>query len=492
MSTLPRNLYTAAQVRELDRRTIEDRGVPGYELMTRAGAFAAQAIARRWPGRPLLVVCGAGNNAGDGYVVAARCLVAGGRAEVVALVDPTKLKGDAATAWQDYLAAGGVVTPWSGELRPEPGAVIVDALLGTGLDRDVGGEFGRAVMAINESGRPVAALDLPSGLHADAGRVMGVAVRAELTTTFVGMKSGLLIGQGPDLAGTVLYDDLGAPEDVFGELTPAAIRLTGQDLARGLPTRPRDAHKGLFGHALIIGGGPGMPGAARLAGQAALRAGAGLVTVATIDDHVPAIAAGCPELMCRGVSRPRELAPLLERATVVAIGPGLAREGWSRAMFDAAFDADTPLIVDADGLNLLAEAPRTRSDWLLTPHPGEAARLLACSTGDIQADRLAAFARLVERYEAAIVLKGAGSLVGGPGEPPRLCGFGNPGMAVAGMGDILTGVVAGLAAQLGDLPAAARLGVLAHALAGDDAARNGQRGLMATDLLRPLRRLLNP
>jgi NAD(P)H-hydrate epimerase len=492
VTALPTRLYTAAQVRELDRRTIEDHGVPGYELMQRAGRFAYGALARRWPGRPLVVVCGAGNNAGDGYVVAAQALAAGVGAEVVAVIDPGRLRGDAATACRDFLAAGGKTRPWDGRLGAPAGAVLVDGLLGTGLDRTVEGEFANAVHAINDTGLPVMALDLPSGLHADTGRVMGVAVRASLTTTFVGMKTGLLMGQGPDHAGVILYDDLGAPEAVFEGLEPAARRLLAAELTRGLRPRPRDAHKGLFGHALVIGGGPGMPGAARLAGQAALRAGAGLVTVATVDAHVPAIVAGCPELMCRGVSRPRDLEPLLDRATVVAVGPGLGRGDWSRAVFDLAFDSALPLIVDADGLNLLAEMPRPRQDWLLTPHPGEAARLLGTDTASIQADRLAAFRSLSERYGAGVVLKGAGSLVGSPGRPPWLCGFGNPGMAVAGMGDILTGVVAGLAAQLGDLGAAARLGVLAHALAGDDAARAGARGLMASDLLEPLRRLVNP
>jgi hydroxyethylthiazole kinase-like uncharacterized protein yjeF len=492
VTALPTRLYTAAQVRELDRRTIEDHGVPGYELMQRAGRFAWGALARRWPGRPLVVVCGAGNNAGDGYVVATRSLAAGVQVEVIAAVDPERLRGDALTACRDYLAAGGSVKSWDGRLHAPGGAVLVDGLLGTGLDRAVEGEFAGVVEAMNATDLPILALDLPSGLHADTGRVMGVAVRASLTTTFVGMKTGLLMGQGPERAGVILYDDLGAPGEVFEGIAPAAVRLLGAELARGLKPRPRDAHKGLFGHALVIGGGPGMPGAARLAGQAALRVGAGLVTVATVDEHVPAIAGGCPELMCRGVSRPRDLEPLLERATVVAVGPGLAREDWSRAVFEQALGSGLPLIVDADGLNLLAENPRRRDDWLLTPHPGEAARLLDVDTAAIQADRLAAFRELTERYGASAVLKGAGSLVGAPGGPPWLCGFGNPGMAVAGMGDILTGVIAGLAAQLGDLPLAGRLGVLAHALAGDDAAGAGQRGMVASDLLEPLRRLVNP
>ena len=285
MSTLPRNLYTAAQVRELDRRTIEDRGVPGYELMTRAGAFAAQAIARRWPGRPLLVVCGAGNNAGDGYVVAARCLVAGGRAEVVALVDPTKLKGDAATAWQDYLAAGGVVTPWSGELRPEPGAVIVDALLGTGLDRPVEGRYRAAIEALNRHPAPLLAVDVPSGLHADTGAILGVAAQAACTLTFIGRKRGLYTGAGGQYAGSVEFADLAVPPDIYATQRAAVELVARPPLEQLLAPRRRDAHKGDFGHLLVVGGNAGMCGAARLAAEAAARCGGGLVSVDEIHDY---------------------------------------------------------------------------------------------------------------------------------------------------------------------------------------------------------------
>lgn len=490
MRNLPEKLYSAASVRELDRRAIEDHGIEGYELMTRAGRFAFDLLAERWPEGPVTAVCGAGNNAGDGYVIARLARQAGRPTVVLALVDPGKLGGDAARAMKDYRDAGGEIRPWEGGLPEAPG-LVVDALLGTGIDRNVEGRFAEAVEAINASGAPVLAVDIPSGLHADTGRVMGVAVGADLTPTFIGLKAGLLTGRGPALAGELRYGSLNVPEAIFEGVAHKALRLRPTLLAEALPRRPRDAHKGLFGHVLVIGGGPGMPGAARMAGEAALRAGAGLVTVATLPEHVPAVAAGRPELMCRGIEDAMDLEPLLERATVVALGPGLGLAAWSKRVFEAASAAGLPTVLDADGLNLLAESPDSRADRVITPHPGEAARLLGTGTGEVQADRFAAVDALAERYGSVAVLKGAGSLVRAPGGETWLCDRGNPGMAVAGMGDVLTGLIAGVAAQCGDLVLAARVGVLLHALAGDQAAAEGERGMIAGDLFPPLRRLVN-
>ena len=491
MGTLPGKLFLAKQVRALDEHIIKDIGVPGYELMNRAARASIDALQGRWPDGRLLVVCGAGNNAGDGYVVARLALEAGRAAEVCALVDPDKLGGDAATAYRDYVAAGGVVTQWQGQLQADD-AVIVDGLLGTGLDRTVAGVFADAVEAINQCGRPVIALDIPSGLNADTGCVMGVAVSADLTITFVGLKVGLLTGRGPALTGTLVFDGLGAPADIFDIEKPSARRLTDSLVQECLPRRPRDAHKGLSGHVLIIGGGPGMAGAARLAGESALRAGAGLVSVATLEEHVTAIIGDRPELMARGVSDESDLQPLIDRADVIAIGPGLAQTEWSQRMLSIALASDLPLVADADALNLLSRQPCVREDWVLTPHPGEAARLLGTSTQVIQSDRLAAAKQLSKRFGALIVLKGAGSIVRETGGASWICNHGNPGMAVAGMGDVLTGVIAGIAAQCRDLAAATRCGVLIHARAGDDAvAVAGERGLLASDLFPHIRRRLN-
>ncbi len=491
MSGLPECLYAPADVRELDRRAIEDHRVPGYTLMSRAGRGAFEAIHGRWPDRALVVVCGAGNNAGDGYVIARLALEAGIPAQVVYVVEPESLGGDAARAVADYLGRGGQAHAFENML-PGGDVVLVDALLGTGLDRDVGGRFAEAVAAINQHPAPVFAVDVPSGLNAETGQVMGVAVEAQMTATFVGMKTGLLTGRGPALCGEVVYDSLDVPPAVFDGVTVKARRITGTLLERALPPRPRDAHKGLSGHVLVIGGGVGMPGAARLAGEAALRSGAGLVSVATRPEHVAAVAAGRPELMCRGVEGAPDLADLIGRATVIAVGPGLGQSDWSRAMLGTALATDLPLVVDADALNLLAAEPTARGNWVLTPHPGEASRLLHRETASIQADRFAAVEEIAERYGAIAVLKGAGTLVAGGEGEIALCDAGNPGMAVAGMGDVLTGVIAGLIAQCGDPWLAARCGVLVHARAGDAAAEAGARGMLASDLFAAVRELANP
>jgi len=269
-------------------------------------------------------------------------------------------------------------------------------------------------------------------------------------------------------------------------------RIVEAEVAAALPRRPRAAHKGDFGRVLIIGGGVGMPGAVRLAGEAALRVGAGLVTVATAPENVVAVVAGRPELICLPLSDPSGLTSAIERADVVAIGPGLGRSEWAARALAAALECTKPLVIDADALNLIAEqAPRRRADWILTPHPGEAARLLDVQTKDVQRDRMTALSRLVERYGGTVVLKGAGTLVGAQGHIPGLCERGNPGMASAGMGDVLTGATAGVLAQCADPWAAARVAVLVHAMSGDAAARSGERGLLAGDVARELQAAVN-
>jgi NAD(P)H-hydrate epimerase len=268
--------------------------------------------------------------------------------------------------------------------------------------------------------------------------------------------------------------------------------LIGAETVRAvLPPRPRSAHKGRHGHVLVIGGGPGMGGAARLAGEAALRVGAGLVSVVAHPRSSTALV-GRPELMCTMVEQPGELTPLLARASVVAIGPGLGQDRWGRALLQAAFSSGLPAVVDADALNLLAQQAQRRDDWVLTPHPGEAARLLGSESAVVQADRLGAARELQRRYGGTVVLKGAATIVQSAGAMPAICDRGNPGMAVAGMGDVLTGVVAGIAAQCQDLALAAEAGVFVHAEAGDRAARSGERGLLAGDVLGELRGCVNP
>jgi len=479
-------------VREIDRCAIEDEGIPGYTLMTRAGAAAVHAARERYPeATRWQVVCGAGNNAGDGYVVARLAANDGIVVSVLAVADPERLQGDAATAYGDFTAEGGVVMAWDGILDADA-QLLIDGLLGSGLEREVGGEFAAAVAAINAHAAPVLALDIPTGVNGDSGEIMGCAVRADLTVTFVGLKAGLFTGEGADCSGTIVFAGLDVPEHCRPRDAARYRRIDEQMIGQALPRRARNAHKGDFGHVLIVGGGPGMPGAVRLAGEAALRGGAGLVTIATHPSYATASVASRPELMCYGVKDAALLSRLLDRATVVAFGPGLGRSNWARDMYAAVAGSDLPSVWDADALNLLAEQPAAASQRILTPHPGEAARLLGIATADVQKDRCAALALLQARYGGSVVLKGAGTLVSSASGTPWLCTAGNPGMAAAGMGDVLTGIIAALLAQGCSQETAAAVGVEVHARAGDRAARGGERGLLVSDLLAELRAVVNP
>ncbi len=480
MKSLPQELYRAEQVRELDRIAIEDRGIDGYELMNRAGQGAFRVMLERWPRvRRISILCGAGNNGGDGYVVAALARRAGLRERVWAVAPP---KSQAAIkARRAYEQAGGEIhDPANGcELNAD---VAVDALLGTGLEREVTGDYARAIDTINAHQGAVLAIDIPSGLNADTGRVLGTAVRADATVTFIGMKLGLFTGRGQALAGAVLFDDLDVPADIYSELVPAARRIRPhRDLLAGL-ARERDAHKGDCGRVVVIGGDTGMLGALQMCGVAAYRSGAGLVRVITRPAHAVAVTSGCPELLVTGSDEPAAVKRQLAGADAVAIGPGLGQGEWGKAMLSLALEWPGPLVIDADALNLLAADPVSREQWVLTPHPGEAGRLLASGGADIQSDRVAAVREIARRFGGVAVLKGSGTLVSAADDNLWLCDIGNPGMAVGGMGDVLTGVIVSLVAQGMPMSSAACLGVWLHAAAADHAAEDlGELGLMATD-----------
>jgi hydroxyethylthiazole kinase-like uncharacterized protein yjeF len=490
---LPEALYYAAQSRQLDRLAIDQRGIAGYVLMQRAGSAAFSLLRARWPrARRLTVVCGPGNNGGDGYVIARLAAEAGLQPQVLALGDVTRLRGDARTARTAMEHAGVTAAPFTAEALPDS-EVIVDALFGTGLEREITGEWHLAIEAINASRGAVLAIDIPSGLHADSGRVLGAAVHAHMTICFIGLKAGLFTGQGRDYCGDIAFDDLGVPADLYDEVPPAARRIGERSLTGLLPRRRRSTHKGDVGHVAVVGGAPGMAGAVRMAGEAAARTGAGLVTLMTHPTHAAHLSLSRPELLTHALVNSTGLHAALRRATVLAIGPGLGRERWAREVLAGALDCPQPKVVDADALNLLAAEPLKRHDWVLTPHPGEAARLLGTTVAEVQAQRFDALRALLERYGGVCVLKGAGTLVGKAGASDVwLCDVGNPGMASGGMGDVLTGIIAALVAQHLEPLAAARLGVWLHASAADDAAKHdGEIGLLASDLLPFVRHRLN-
>jgi NAD(P)H-hydrate epimerase len=484
-------LYTAAQSRALDALAAERLGLDATTLMERAGTAAQRVLRRRWTGcAQVVVVCGVGNNAGDGYVLARHLHADGVGVRVLQVGDAARLTDAAHRARAAYQSAGGVIESYQHAALGKA-TLIVDALFGTGLARPIEGDWRAVVEDINAADAEVFALDIPSGLSADTGQPLGLAVRAQLTLGFIAHKQGLFTGAARDHAGERLLDDLDLPATLFDAIIPAARLLDVAELAAQLPPRMHDTHKGDCGRVLVIGGDRGMPGAVRLAGEAALRAGAGLVTLATRETHAAELASACPELLAHGCEDLSTFAPLLAAHDVLALGPGLGRGEWSRASYAAALACGKPLVVDADALNLLAQAPQQRHDWILTPHPGEAARLLGVTTAEIQGDRYVAVRALQERYGGVVVLKGSGTLIADAASV-WCCSYGNPGMASAGMGDVLTGVIAALLAQGLSLSAAARVGVLVHARAGDTAASVGERGLMARDVIAALRTQVNP
>ncbi|MGY6517844.1 MAG: NAD(P)H-hydrate dehydratase [Lysobacteraceae bacterium] len=488
------DLHTAAAARAIDRHAIDALGIAGTVLMERAGAAAFVLLRERWPqARRIGVACGTGNNGGDGYVLARLARQAGLDPVLLATGDPGA--GEARAAAAAWASAGGACTAAEAALDSGLPAVDVwvDALLGIGLSRPPDDGLARLIQAIGRSGRPVLALDVPSGVDADSGHAPGAALQADATISFITAKRGLFSGRGRLLSGRRHLDRLDVPGDAFAGHPPAAVAMGRRALVDALPARAAGSHKGDHGRVLCVGGDSGLGGAIALCAEAALRSGAGLVSVATRPAHVAAVLARRPEVMARGVEDGEALEAALQAADVLALGPGLGRSEWSRALWRAALATGLPVVLDADALNLLAESAQALpASCVLTPHPGEAARLLYDSVAAVESDRFGAAAALASRYSATVVLKGPGTLVASEGRATRVIDAGNPGMATGGMGDVLTGVVASLLAQ-GHAPfEAGWVGALLHAAAADRAAGTAPRGLLPSDLMAPLRTLANP
>ncbi len=502
-------VYTGAETRAFDQRAIREFGISGSRLMHRAGRAAFAALRRRWPeAGAISVVCGAGNNAGDGYVIAGQARDAGLDVQLIQVADPARLGGDAQAAREFAEARLGVTIAQSPGGWRITGEVVVDALLGTGVQGTVRAPYRDAIAAINAAGKPVLAVDLPSGVDADSGGLLTEEpVRADLTVSFVAAKLGLVTGAAVDYVGALVVDDLGLPATVRDQ--PGVAILDGHDLPA--LDRRRGAHKGDFGRLLIVGGELDMGGAALLAGEAALRTGVGLAHVATRAVNRAAIIARRPELMVRETSTPGDVEELAAAATAIVIGPGLGRGDWGRALLGRCLAVcaamDKPLLVDADGLNIIADSgSKLPPGSVITPHPGEAARLLGKDTAWLGRHRPQAAALLSDGLSnglsagssnglsaglsaggAVAVLKGAGTLIASAGVVRSVCVDGNPGMATAGSGDVLSGIIGALLGR-GLAPiAAAELGVWLHARAGDEARARGQAALLASDLVDALR-----
>ena len=463
-----------------------------FTLMQRAGDVVFKQCLELMPNSDVyLVLVGQGNNAGDGYIAAINAKLAGKQVHLCAVEPERTLDGDAGKAQQRWLDAGGSINGFDAALL-DKSDVVIDALLGTGINSYIRNEFADVIDAVNASATPVVSVDVPSGLDANTGQSLGRCVQADITVTFVGIKPGLVTGAGKQSCGKLVYADLGIGK-AFQALAKASATMLNIDHFRGMGPREINSHKGTYGRLLCIGGNRGTAGAIRLASEAALRSGAGMVRVYTHESSVVQVSAGRPELMVTDFN----LEDALAWATCVVIGPGLGQDDWAEETFEVTMkhcqSQNKPVVIDADALNLLCQRSTayTLSDSILTPHAGEAARLLGVSIDDVESDRFNYARQCSQRYHSVCVLKGAGTLIDNE-KKTWVCRHGNPGMATAGSGDVLSGILGALLAQGVETDIAAKYGVVLHAKAGDDIAQlYGQRGMIASDLFDAVRALIN-
>ncbi len=525
---IPNTLYLADQVRELDRVAIQEYGIAGFELMSKAARFAFHAMIRHWPKTVnLVVLCGAGNNAGDGYVLASIAKKKGLSVQVVALSDPANLKGDAQTAYTECVRTQTTVSLYEGLTNDDfsktlnalpQNSVIVDAIFGTGLCRLISGHQLTVIDKINakkakvldadapfNSDIKVLAIDIPSGLDANTGQVLGACIKADLTATFIGNKLGLMTGKGRHYSGIIAFDDLDVPAAVFKKVAATAYCPQLGKLISTLGSRPAYSHKGKQGRALLIGGNTGFAGAMLLASQSCARLGAGLTSVITQAEHCVSVVLNQPEVMAHSATSP-DAPELFACADVIGIGPGLGQDAWAYQLLKKSLQQNCFKVLDADALNLLAKHAELRTllndKTVLTPHPGEAARLLKTSADEIEQDRLSSVLKLQETFGCHIILKGSGTLIAHPESSDyhevAVSRYGNPGMASGGMGDTLTGILCAIIAQMANARTrkstsrAIELAVCLHSAAADiEATHHGERGLLASDLPNTARTLLN-
>ena len=500
-----RPIFTASQMRALDARAIERLGIPGPRLMENAGAGAAQVIAKEFSpirGKRVLILCGKGNNGGDGFVVARKLTARGARVRVVLIGHRSEIKGDAALALKRWR---GRITEMADERAVDAlhrelsdADVIVDALLGTGLTGPARGIFASAIAAVNGADRPVVALDLPSGLSSDQGPLLGPTVRASLTVTFAGYKRGLLLHPGADNAGRIVVVDIGiAPSEV--EQGIGTFLLEEADIRRHFPPRQPDSHKGTFGRLLVVAGSVGKTGAAGLAGRSALRSGVGLCTIATAASQQPIVAGLGMEAMTEPLpetpgqtisSKARErIVELASRTDAVALGPGLSLDPDTQELIRGLIaEVPRPMVVDADALSALAGhldiLDRAAGPRALTPHPGEMARMLGSTIAQVQSERLETVRAFCTQHGVALALKGAGTIIGGADGRLFVNPTGNPGMAKGGSGDVLTGMVGAFLARGLDGLTALQAGCFLHGMAGDLACiSRGEESLLAGDIV---------
>ncbi|RDV25622.1 NAD(P)H-hydrate dehydratase [Alteromonas aestuariivivens] len=491
-TSLPYKLYRADQVRENEAPAASQHDCGMFTLMQRAGQAVFHQCQLLLPNSDVyLILVGQGNNAGDGYITALQAKSAGKQVFVCAVQPERDLLGDAGRAQQLWINAGGKVEAFSTEILNRAD-LVVDALLGTGINSYIRNEFASVIDAVNASNVPVVSVDVPSGLDANTGQSMGRCIEADVTVTFVGIKPGLTTGAGKQSCGTLVFDDLGIGKAFMNLARPCGTLLDISQF-KGLGPREVHSHKGTYGRLLCVGGNRGTAGAIRLAGEAALRSGAGMVKIYAHELSLIQVSAGRPELMVTNSG----LEDALKWATCVVIGPGLGQDEWAEEAFSTTLKHcqahSKPVVIDADALNLLNKqsVAYTISDCILTPHAGEASRLLGVTVDDVEAERFNYARQCAQRYHATCILKGAGTIIDNETHT-WVCRHGNPGMATAGSGDVLSGILGALLAQGLSIDMAAKYGVTLHGKAGDNIAEKfGQRGMIASDLFDAVRALIN-
>ena len=499
-------LYTAKETKKIDNLAIKEKGISGYSLMQSAAEFALDVILKEFgPLEELVIFCAKGKNSGDGFLLGSLAKEFGLKVTIVTCCPYSEIKGVSSKAFKELKASKARIISINSieKLKVSRKAVIVDALIGTGIRGNLRKNIKDSILALNRLGTklPVVSLDIASGVNPDTGEVEDICVYADITTTFVAQKRGCFTSIGKKVSGEVIYSDLEIPKKLFTKVTSTSSIINFEESIDKVVFREQDAHKGNFGHVLVIGGDRGLGGAGLLASKAAVYSGAGLTSLVTRPEHVNASLVSCPEVMVKGVNSGQDLEEHLIKPTVIAIGPGLGQTAWSEQMIQRVFweaeKRDVVVIMDADALNLIPKlklSSKLPRHLVLTPHPGEAATLLNTNVETIESDRFASSAKIQKKFNATVVLKGSGTVICHKKNGVQqwgVCNAGNPGMASGGMGDVLTGIVAGMLAQGLTPKEACEVGVDLHAKAADQASFDlGEVGLTPSDVIEELRYLL--
>lgn len=500
MNQLPvgSHLYSAQQVRDIEANYAANSTDGTYPLMEAAGKAAYLLLRQTYPdAMRIIIVTGKGNNGGDGYIVARLAIKDGLQVTLCRFCEPQQINGDAARAYQKLLELQPKFITWQAEVLLDYD-IVVDALLGTGISGEVREPMASVITDINRSQLPVIAIDVPSGVNADTGSVANVAMHAVQTATYIGLKKGCYTGDALNFQGELKLFSLGLDDSCYPPPSETLLAYNWNAVKSWLKPRPVNSHKGLFGHCRVVGGAAGMAGAALMASAAAARCGSGLVS-AWLQQDAAAIVTARPEIMAKNIGK-EEIpahASLLEESHSLVVGPGLGQSSWGQRWMRELSATNAFLlankVIDADGLNWLALNPQYNERWILTPHPGEAGRLLNSNTPSINHDRFAAGLAIAKKYGGVSVLKGAGTIISCADGRQVVCPVGNPGMASGGMGDVLSGLIGGFVAQGFALFDAAILGVCLHGEAANRAAGScgRYRGLLASDLLDYINILVN-